>query len=172
MRVFGVVGWKNCGKTTLVERLVAELVGRGHTVSTVKHTHHAVDLDRPGKDTHRHRDAGAQEVMLASSARWALMRELRGTAEPPLASLIARMAPVDLVLVEGFKGEAHDKIEAHRADSGHELIARTDPTVRAVASDTAHDDLGKPLFHLDEIGAIADFVARSCGLLRLESVGR
>ncbi|MEO1458629.1 MAG: molybdopterin-guanine dinucleotide biosynthesis protein B, partial [Pseudomonadota bacterium] len=100
MRVYGVVGWKNAGKTTLVERLVAEIVARGFRVSTVKHTHHGVDVDRPGKDSHRHRQAGAGQVILASSARWALMSELRGAPEPPLEALIGRLDPVDLVIVE------------------------------------------------------------------------
>ena len=111
MKVFGVVGWKNSGKTGLMERLVAELCGRGLSVSTVKHAHHTFDIDRPGKDSFRHRDAGAREVLLASSRRWALMHELEGD-EPRLDELLARLTPVDLVLVEGFKRGTHARLEA------------------------------------------------------------
>src|SRR6056297_1010690 len=137
MNVYGVIGWKNSGKTTLVERLVAEIAARGYTVSTVKHTHHGVDVDRPGKDSHRHRQAGAGQVILASSARWALMTELRGAAEPPLEDLLAHLAPVDLVIVEGYKRDTHPKVEVWRAETGQPLIAANDPTVRAVASPDA-----------------------------------
>ena len=110
MKVWGVVGWKNAGKTGLMERLVAEFVARGVTVSTVKHAHHAFDIDQPGKDSHRHREAGASEVLLGSGARWALMAELRGADLPDLDALLSKLSPVDLVLVEGFKGASHPKI--------------------------------------------------------------
>ncbi|MFT6229333.1 MAG: molybdopterin-guanine dinucleotide biosynthesis protein MobB, partial [Paracoccaceae bacterium] len=103
MKIFGVAGWKNSGKTGLMERLVAEICARGITVSTIKHAHHAFDVDQPGKDSHRHRVAGAREVLLASGKRWALMHELRDVPEPPLADLIAHLSPVDLVLIEGYK---------------------------------------------------------------------
>jgi len=157
MNVYGVIGWKNAGKTTLVERLVAEICGRGFTVSTVKHTHHMVDVDRPGKDSHRHRAAGAGQVILASSARWALMTELRGAPESALESLIARLDPCDLVIVEGYKRDGHPKVEAWRAETGQPLIAAEDPTVRAVASnDTPATD--RPVIGLDDIPAIADFI--------------
>ncbi|MEM6905618.1 MAG: molybdopterin-guanine dinucleotide biosynthesis protein B, partial [Pseudomonadota bacterium] len=109
MNVYGVVGWKNAGKTTLVERLVAEITARGLSVSTIKHTHHGVDVDQPGKDSHRHREAGARQVILASGARWALMTELRGQPEAPLEALLGQLAPVDLVIVEGYKRDAHPK---------------------------------------------------------------
>lgn len=164
MRVFGIVGWKNSGKTGLVERLVSELAAHGHTVSTVKHAHHSFDVDRPGKDSYRHRAAGAREVLVASAARWALIHELRGDPEPPLAELLAHLAPVDLVLVEGFKGGDHPKLEAHRAETGQPLIAPHDAAVLAVASDAAHPGLGRPVFHLDDTAGIADFIARSSGL--------
>jgi len=163
MKVYGVVGWKNAGKTTLVERLVAEIARRGYTVSTLKHTHHGVDLDRPGKDSHRHRQAGAHQVVLASSARWALLTELRGQAEPPLEDLIARLDPVDVVIVEGWKRDAHPKIEAWRAATGQPLIAREDPTVRAIASNDA-PAAGQPVIGLDDIPAIADFVLADLGM--------
>jgi molybdopterin-guanine dinucleotide biosynthesis protein MobB len=118
MKIFGVAGWKNSGKTGLMERLVAEICARGITVSTIKHAHHAFDVDQPGKDSHRHRVAGAREVLLASGKRWALMHELRDVPEPPLADLIAHLSPVDLVLIEGYKRADHPKIEAHRAETG------------------------------------------------------
>ncbi len=156
--VIGVVGWKNNGKTTLVTRLVAHLVGRGLRVSTVKHAHHSVDVDQPGKDSHRHREAGASEVVLATGRRWVLIHELRDEPEPPLEELLAKMAPVDLVIVEGFKRFPHPKIEVHRRERGTPLIAREDPTVIAVASDEPLPDFDRPVFDLDAIAEIADFV--------------
>jgi len=139
MNIFGIVGFKNAGKTGLMERLVTEITQRGITVSTLKHAHHAFDVDQPGKDSYRHRQAGAQQTLLASGARWALMTELRGADEPPLSALLEQLAPVDLVLIEGYKRDAHPKIEAFRQETGNLLIARDDPTIRAVASDTALD---------------------------------
>ncbi|MGR3757334.1 MAG: molybdopterin-guanine dinucleotide biosynthesis protein B [Tranquillimonas sp.] len=158
MKVYGVTGWKNAGKTGLMERLVAEFTARGVSVSTLKHAHHSFDVDHPGKDSHRHRQAGAQQVLLASRNRWALMTELRGDDEPPLEALLAKLAPVDLVLVEGWKRDAHPKVEAFRAETGNPLIAPTDPTVRAVAADGPLD-LDRPVFDLNDTGAIADFIA-------------
>ncbi|KUF10921.1 molybdopterin-guanine dinucleotide biosynthesis protein B [Pseudoponticoccus marisrubri] len=157
MRVYGVTGWKNSGKTTLVERLVGEITGRGLTVSTVKHAHHATDIDQPGRDSHRHRQAGARQVLLATPHRWALMEELRGAPEPPLEDLLTRLSPVDLVLVEGYKSAAHPKIEAHRAATGRGLLAPDNPTIRAVASD-APVETALPRFDLDDIAGIADFI--------------
>ncbi len=155
MRVIGVVGWKNNGKTTLVVRLVEHLSRAGYRISTIKHAHHSIDLDRPGKDTWRHREAGASEVLLATSRRYILMHELRNEAEPPLADLIARLTPVDLVIVEGFKGTHLPKIEVHRAERGTALIARSDPDVVAVASDVAFTDLNVPVIPLDDVAAVA-----------------
>ncbi len=163
MKVYGVVGWKNTGKTGLVERLVHEITGRGLTVSTLKHAHHTFDVDQPGRDSHRHRVAGAQEVLLSSGKRWALMHELRGAPEPGMQALLARLSPVDLVLVEGYKREGHAKIETHRAEVGQDLIARDDSTVRAVASDTAIT-LDRPVFNLDDTAGIADFILAEVGL--------
>jgi len=163
MRLFGVVGWKNAGKTGLMERLVAEITRRGFSVSTVKHAHHSFDVDHAGKDSFRHREAGASQVLLASANRVALMHELRGAPEPALDDLLAHLAPVDLVLVEGYKRDAHPKIEAHRAVTGNPLIAPDDPTVRAVASDTPLT-LGCPVFDLDDTAAIADFILAQVGL--------
>ncbi len=163
MRIYGVTGWKNAGKTGLMERLVAEITGRGYTVSTVKHAHHTFDVDQPGKDSHRHRIAGATEVLLASRNRFALMHELREDEEPSLESLLQKLAPVDLVLVEGYKRDRHPKVEAFRAETGNPLIASDDPTIRAVASDTALT-IDRPLFDLDDTKAIADFILAEVGL--------
>ena len=163
MRLYGVVGWKNAGKTGLMERLVTEITGRGISVSTVKHAHHSFDVDHPGKDSHRHRIAGAREVLLASRNRVALMQELRDAPEPPLSDLLARLSPVDLVLIEGYKRDTHPKVEAHRAVTGNPLIAPGDPTVRAVASDTPLT-LDRPVFDLDDTVAIADFILAEVGL--------
>ena len=163
MKIYGVVGWKNAGKTGLMERLVTEITGRGITVSTVKHAHHSFDVDHPGKDSYRHRVAGASEVLLASRNRVALMQELRDTDEPTLDALLARLSPVDLVLVEGYKRDAHPKVEAHRAQTGNPLIAPGDPSIRAVASDTPLT-MDRPVFDLDDTTAIADFILAEVGL--------
>ena len=166
MRVFGVIGWKNSGKTSLMERLVAEITRRGFTVSTVKHVHHDVDLDQPGKDSHRHRAAGASEVVLASAYRFALMREHRGP-EPDLAEVLSRMTPVDLILVEGYKRDAHAKVEVFRVEAGHALIQPSDPLVRAVATDTALATLPVPILDLNNTLQIADFILAEVGLATL-----
>lgn len=163
MRIYGVVGWKNAGKTGLMERLVTEITGRGLSVSTIKHAHHSFDVDHPGKDSFRHRSAGASEVLLASRNRFALMHEMRGDAEPTLSELLTKLSPVDLVLVEGYKRDAHPKVEAHRTETGNPLIAPDDPTVRAVASDVAVS-LDRPVFDLDDTRAIADFILTEVGL--------
>lgn len=163
MRVFGITGWKNAGKTGLVERLVAEIAGRGLSVSTVKHAHHSFDVDQPGRDSYRHRAAGAAEVLLASGKRVALMQELRGAPEPDLDSLLARLSPVDLVLIEGYKRGRHPKVEAWRSAAGNPLIAPGDPTIRAVASDSPLE-LDRRVLDLDDTAVIADFILREVGL--------
>lgn len=163
MRVYGVIGWKNSGKTSLMERLVSEITGRGFSVSTVKHVHHTVDLDQPGKDTYRHRQAGAREVVLASADRLAILVEHRGP-EPELPAVLARMAPVDLILVEGYKRDAHPKLEVWRAETGHPLIQPGDPLVRAVATDAALT-LPVPVLDLNDTGAVADFILQEVGLV-------
>jgi len=168
MKIYGVVGWKNAGKTGLMERLVAEITNRGFTVSTVKHAHHTFDVDQPGRDSHRHRVAGASEVLLASGQRFALMHELRGADEPTLAELLPRLSPVDLVLIEGFKRDGHPKVEAYRAEPGNPLIAPGDDSIRAVASDVPLDldrpVFDRPVFDLDDTDAIADFILAEVGL--------
>ena len=156
MKIYGIIGWQNSGKTTLVESLVSIMTGRGLSVSTVKHVHHDVDLDQPGKDTWRHRAAGAQEVVLASAHRFAILREHRGP-EPDLASVLARLAPVDLVLVEGYKRDAHPKIEIHRAANEKPWMRPDMPGIVAVASDVPPPyDL--PRAPLDDVEAVADLV--------------
>lgn len=163
MKIYGVVGWKNAGKTGLMERLVREITSRGISVSTVKHAHHAFDVDHEGKDSYRHRIAGANEVVLASRKRVAIMQEMRGADEPSLDALLARLSPVDLVLIEGYKRDAHPKVEAFRAETGNPLIGQDDATVRAVASDTplAFD---RPVFDLNDTKAVADFILGEVGL--------
>ena len=163
MRVFGVVGWKNAGKTGLMERLVTEITGRGFSVSTVKHAHHTFDVDHEGKDSHRHRVAGAQEVLLASRNRFALMHELRTEDELTLAELLTKLAPVDLVLIEGYKRDAHPKVEAFRGETNNPLIANDDPTIRAIASDKPME-LDRPVFDLNDTVGVADFILANVGL--------
>ena len=163
MKIYGITGYKNAGKTGLMERLVTEITGRGFTVSTVKHAHHSFDVDHPGKDSFRHRQAGASQVLLSSRNRWALMTELRGADEASLDDLLAQLTPVDLVLVEGYKRDRHPKIEAYRGETGHPLIALGDETIKAVASDTALD-VTQPLFDLNDTKAIADFILAEVGL--------
>ncbi len=167
-RVYGVVGFKNSGKTTLVERLVREITGRGLTVSTLKHAHHVFDVDHPGKDSWRHREAGATEVLVASRKRWALMHELRAAEEPELETLLEKLAPVDLVLIEGYKRGPHPKVEAYRLETGHPILALEDPRVRAVAADAPEDprfaEVAQPRFPLDDAAAIATFILADAGL--------
>ena len=163
--VFGVVGWKNSGKTTLVVRLVAELTGRGYRVSTLKHAHHAFDVDQEGTDSFRHRQAGASEVALVSGRRWALMHELRDDSEPSMTNMLDRLSPCDIVLVEGYKRESHPKIEVRRSDSvTGDWLAPNDPQIVAIASDHATDSGGLPRFDLDDVGQIADFAVAYLGL--------
>ncbi len=163
MKIYGVTGSKNCGKTGLMERLVAEVCARGLSVSTLKHAHHSTDVDQPGRDSYRHRQAGAQEVLLASPHRWALMHELRDAPEPPLSELLTKLSPVDLVLIEGYKAAPHPKIEAHRAETGKPLLSPANASIRAVAADS-EVDTALPRFDLDDTRAIADFILREVGL--------
>jgi molybdopterin-guanine dinucleotide biosynthesis adapter protein len=157
MRVFGLAGWSGSGKTTLLTALIPELITRGLTVSTVKHAHHAFDIDQPGKDSWRHREAGAREVLVASARRWALMHELRDAAEPPLDQLLAHLSSVDLVIIEGFKHDPHPKIEVHRPSLGKMPLYPEDPAIVAVASDEPLA-VPLPLLPLNDAGAVADFM--------------
>ncbi|AZV76788.1 molybdopterin-guanine dinucleotide biosynthesis protein B [Parasedimentitalea marina] len=163
MKIYGITGWKNCGKTGLMERLVTHFTAQGFSVSTIKHAHHSTDVDQPGTDSHRHRQAGAGEVILASRQRVAIMQELRGAVEPSLDALLSRLSPVDLVLIEGYKGDQHPKVEAHREAASQPLIALGDSTVRAVASDVPLD-LDRPVFDLNDTDAIAGFIVAELGL--------
>jgi molybdopterin-guanine dinucleotide biosynthesis protein B len=159
LRLIGLAGWSGAGKTTLMTRLIPELARRGFAVSTLKHAHHAFDIDRPGKDSYAHRAAGARQVLVASAQRWALMSELRGAPEPSLADLLRRLDPVDLVIVEGFKRDAHPKIEVHRGANAKPWLHPEDPFIAAIASDVAPPAERLPRAHLDDVAAIADLVA-------------
>lgn len=162
--LFCIAGYKNAGKTTLTERLVREITERGLAVSTVKHAHHSVDIDQPGRDSYRHRVAGAREVALVTGARWAIMHELRGAAEPPLADIVARLGPCDLVLVEGYKHGDHPKIEVRRSGGDRPELAGSDKNVVAIASDREEADAPVPVFDLDDVAGIADFILAHVGL--------
>lgn len=163
MKIFGLAGWSGSGKTTLVQRLLPALIARDVTVSTIKHAHHAFDVDKPGKDSHVHREAGATEVLVTSAKRWALMHENRSEPEPEMADLIKHMSPVDLLLVEGFKAHAHDKLEIHRPSIGKPLLANEDPHIVAIATDDADGvraaaTRSMPILDLNDVPSIADFV--------------
>ncbi|EKV29512.1 Molybdopterin-guanine dinucleotide biosynthesis protein MobB [Caenispirillum salinarum AK4] len=167
MKVFGLAGWSNSGKTTLMTAAVTILTRRGFRISTIKHAHHAFDIDRPGKDSFRHREAGASEVLITSGRRWALMHELRDEDEPSLEDLVARMTPVDLLLVEGFKRHPHPKIEVHRPSVGKDPLWPQDDSVVAVASDEGLPDLtDRPRLDLNDPEAVVDFVLDHVGLPR------
>jgi len=164
MKILGLAGWSGAGKTTLLAKLIPALTARGIRISTMKHAHHAFDVDTPGKDSYVHREAGATEVLVASGRRWALMHELRDDAEPDAAELIRHMTPVDLLLIEGFKNEPHDKVEIYRASNGKPLLSAGDPTYVAIFSDGPVPATKLPVINLNDTGAIADFVVDHCGL--------
>lgn len=163
-KIIGITGWSGSGKTALIVRLIPDLAKRGYRVATVKHAHHDFDIDKPGKDSYEHRAAGATEVVVSSARRWAVVHENRDETEPTLSDILAKLSPVDIVLVEGFKNEAHPKIEVHRPATGADLICRHNDTIVAVASDAALSGLGVPVLDLNDADAIADFVAAQCGL--------
>jgi molybdopterin-guanine dinucleotide biosynthesis protein B len=163
MRILGLAGWSGSGKTTLLTGLIPELTTRGLSVSTIKHAHHEFDIDRPGKDSWHHRQAGAHEVLISSSRRWALMHELRGAPEPTLDELATRLSPVDLLLVEGFRHDPHPKIEVHRPSLGKPLLFPEDRHIVAIAADEALA-APIPLLPLGDPGAIADFIVDHFGL--------
>jgi molybdopterin-guanine dinucleotide biosynthesis protein B len=163
MKIFGFAGYSGSGKTTLIERLIPLFTGRGLRVSLIKHAHHTFDVDQPGKDSHRHRQAGCTEVLITSSRRWALMHELSGAPEPPLSEHVQRMSPCDLLLVEGFKRESIPKLEVYRAEVGEPLIHPHDQNIVAIASD-ARLETRLPQFDLNAPSEIANFVVRHVGL--------
>ncbi len=164
MRVFGLAGWSGAGKTTLLSKLIPALTAQGLRVSTLKHAHHEFDLDTPGKDSWVHRQSGATEVAIVAAQRYAIMHELRGAPEPTIEELLPRLAPVDLVLIEGFKRHKHDKLEIHRPALGKALLSPHDPDIVAVASDAKLANLAVPLLDLNDIDAIAAFVRQRTGL--------
>lgn len=164
-RIFGISGWKNSGKTGLAVRLVEEFTRRGYKISTIKHAHHDFDIDKVGADSYRHREAGAHEVTIVSGTRYAIMHELRGAPEPAFEEILSRLAPCDLVLIEGYKREPVPKIEARRlASANREPLAPTDPHIVAIAADHPVSDTSLPVFDLDDTMAIANFIAKVTGL--------
>ncbi|MSO64827.1 MAG: molybdopterin-guanine dinucleotide biosynthesis protein B [Alphaproteobacteria bacterium] len=165
MKVFGLTGYSGSGKTNLMVRLLPVLVARGLRVSTVKHAHHAFDVDTPGKDSYAHRAAGAIEVMVSSSQRWALMHENHGNPEPNLSELLAHLSPVDLVLIEGFKREAHQKVEIVRGPEAAPQWFRDDPQVVAIAADRPIVGVALPVLPLNDTEAVADFIMSHCGFI-------
>jgi molybdopterin-guanine dinucleotide biosynthesis protein B len=167
MKVIGVAGWSGAGKTTLLTRLIPHLIAKGLRVSTLKHAHHEFDVDVPGKDSWRHREAGAAEVLVSSGKRWALMHELRGADEPKLPALLAMMSPVDLVIVEGFKRERHPKIEVYRAANGKPPLFPNDSHIVGLATDAAFETT-LPMAQLDDIPAIAAMALKSA--VRIEDL--
>jgi molybdopterin-guanine dinucleotide biosynthesis protein B len=158
MRIIGLAGWSGSGKTTLLTKLIPRLTARGKRVSTLKHAHHAFDIDRPGKDSFQHRSAGATEVLVVSGTRWALMHELRGAPEPALPDLLSKLTEVDLVLIEGFKREGFPKLEIHRIENGKPLLHPEDPWIVAIACDTALPQASVPVIDLNDIDAIAELL--------------
>ena len=158
MRIIGLAGWSGAGKTTLLTRIIPLITGRGLRVSTIKHAHHDFDIDKPGKDSWLHRQAGATEVLVASGRRWAIMHEVRDEAEPTLDALLTRLAAVDLVLIEGFKRDPHPKIEIHRPANGKPLLHPDDPAIIAIASDTPLSGVRLPVLDLNAADAVADFI--------------
>ena len=160
MRIIGLAGWSGSGKTTLVTKLIPCLKARGISVSTLKHAHHGFDLDTPGKDSFMHRAAGATEVIISSGKRWAMLHELRDEPEWDMAELVAKMSPVDLVLVEGFKRDAFPKLEIHRIANGKPLLHPQDPHIVAVASDSVLPDAKVPVIDLNNIETIADLLLK------------
>ena len=163
MKVFGFAGWSGSGKTTLIEQLIPRFVKRGLRVSLIKHAHHTFDVDQPGKDSYRHRHAGASEVLVTSSRRWVLMHELRGSAEPSFEEQVKRLSPCDLLLVEGFKHAPIPKLEVWRAGPGEPLLHPKDPHIVAVASD-AKIETKLPLLDLNDVDAISQFILRKVEL--------
>jgi molybdopterin-guanine dinucleotide biosynthesis protein B len=166
MRIIGLAGWSGSGKTTLITKAIPRLIARGHTVSTLKHAHHGFDLDQPGKDSFMHRAAGATEVAISSSKRFAILHELREEPEWDLPALLDKLSPVDLVLVEGFKRDPFPKLEVHRVENGKPLIHPDDPHIVAVASDRPLPQAKVPVVDLNDIGAIVDMLLASAVPLR------
>lgn len=166
-RVFGVAGFKNAGKTTLVERLVSELTSRGYRVCTIKHAHHSFEIDHEGRDSFRHRKAGAAQVAVVSRARWAVVSELRDEPEPSLDNVLAVLEPCDLVIIEGYKRDGHDKIEVRNVTDNQPRLYEDDHTIVAVAANGAVEDCPVPVYSRDDIHALADFICGRTGLVEV-----
>ena len=165
-KIIGVAGFKNAGKTTLVEKLVADLTARGFRISTVKHAHHSFDIDHEGRDSFRHRKAGATEVAVVSRGRWALIHELRNETEPTLNEILQMLAPCDLVVIEGYKRDAHDKIEVRNLSLDHPPLAGNDPTIVAIAATGAIVGAPVPIFDRDDVTALSTFIISHMGLAK------
>ena len=163
MKTFGFAGWSGSGKTTLIEKLIPLFAKRGLRVSLIKHAHHSFDVDQPGKDSYRHRHAGATEVLVTSSRRWVMMHELRGAKEPSFEEQVKHLTPCDLLIVEGYKYAPIPKLEVWRAETGEPLLHPNDPHIVAVASD-AKIETGLPLFDLNDHAGVANFVVGHLGL--------
>ncbi len=163
-KVIGVCGFKNSGKTTLVEKLVRHLTDRGYKISTVKHAHHDFDIDHEGRDSFRHRKAGAAEVAVISQNRFAIMNELRGTEPPSLNEILVKLSPCDLVIVEGYKRDTHDKIEVRNLELNHQTLAGDDPTIVAVAANGEIVNCAVPVFSRDDVSNLAQFIIKHTGL--------
>jgi molybdopterin-guanine dinucleotide biosynthesis protein B len=174
MRVIGLAGWSGSGKTTLLTKVIPRIVARGLTASTLKHAHHAFEVDQPGKDSHSHRMAGATEVLVGAASRWALVHELRDETEPSIGALLRKLSPVDLVLIEGYKRERHPKLEVHRAAVGKPLLHPEDPAIVAIASDAPLPAAGVPVVDLDDVDGIVDILLRHAAPLEavLAQMGR
>jgi molybdopterin-guanine dinucleotide biosynthesis protein B len=160
MRIIGLAGWSGSGKTTLLAKVIPRIVARGFSVSTIKHAHHSFDMDRPGKDSHTHRMAGATEVVVCSANRWAIVHELRGEAEPTLSELVQKASPVDLMLVEGYKRASHPKLEVYRPAVGKPLLYVDDPAIVAIATDEPLPNAPIPVVDLADAEAIIDILLR------------
>ena len=167
MRIIGLAGWSGSGKTPLVAKVIPRLLARGLKVSTLKHAHHRFDLDQPGKDSYAHRMAGATEVLVGAASRWALVHELRGEAEPTLGAFLRKLSPVDLVLIEGYKRDAHPKLEVYRAANGKPLIHPDDPAIVAIASDQELPTATVPVVDLDDVDGIIDILLRHAAPLEV-----
>jgi molybdopterin-guanine dinucleotide biosynthesis protein B len=169
MRIIGLAGWSGSGKTTLVTSVIPVLAGRGLKVATVKHAHHEFDIDQPGKDSWLHREAGASEVAIVSSRRWAIVHELREAPEPPLAEILAKLSPADLVIVEGFKRHAHPKLEVYRAEVGKPLLHSDDDCIVAIATDAPLPQAQVPVLMLSDLEGIANVLQAEA--LPLDRIG-
>jgi molybdopterin-guanine dinucleotide biosynthesis protein B len=172
MKVMGIVGWSGSGKTSLMIEVLPLLKRNGLVVSTMKHAHHRFDLDKPGKDSFRHREAGAREVLVVASSRWVLMHESLDEPEPSIESLIERMTPVDLLLIEGFKTHHHPKLEIHRASEGKPLLCLDDSEIVAVASDVPLPELKVPRLNLNDPTTVAEFILAYTGLKQPHCLGQ